>query len=70
MEMNFLGFDQNRIDAFYDGEKQYSVGFEGDYRYATNWIYTLYYNEWNRLFRFWIKQATNSKDYIFFRGRN
>lgn len=44
-DMNFLGFDQNRIDAFYEGEKQYSVGFEGDYRYATNWIYTLYYND-------------------------
>ena len=39
--LKFIGFDEKRIDAFYEGKTQYRVGFKGSYKYATNWVYTL-----------------------------
>ena len=34
---NFVGCDSTRIDAYYEGERSYTIGFDGEYSYATEW---------------------------------
>jgi len=36
-DKNFVGCESTRIDAYYEGERNYTVGFNGEYPYATEW---------------------------------
>lgn len=42
--MNIKGFDESRLDAFYEGTMTYGIGFEGTYPYATDWEYEILYS--------------------------
>lgn len=43
--MNFRGFDEPRLDAFYGGTTTYDIEFDGKYRYAEKWVYEIKYND-------------------------
>lgn len=44
-DLNIRGFDKSRLDAFYEGERSYDIGFEGKYHYAESWVYEIKYND-------------------------
>lgn len=48
-DLDIRGFDKSRLDAFYEGERTYDIGFEGKYPYADSWVYEIKYNNESRV---------------------